>query len=168
MLKKFAPFLFAALLTLAPVQSAAAWEEVCVNFPLGKTWFIAHFSVVHSYSFKTKGMPGIIPARDKRRHFTAPAHTIKNRRARARTATHSGSFGANGSRCVDISHIPNGGGFAVYVVTAHSEERAHCATPKSNPNMWMRQNTRSPNRKIWWQAYGIDSSPRCYFWRETG
>ena len=167
MLKKITPLLFAALLTLAPVQFAAAWEEACVNFPLGKTWFIGHFGVVGPYGFK-HGMPRSFPSRHapKSYYHYAPKHTL-GRSGRADVVRYSESFGANGSRCVNITHILDGEDFAVYVITAGGYTVAHCATPKSNPNMWMRQNARNPNRKIWWQAYGADLSPRCYFWRES-
>lgn len=170
MLKKIivsAAFAFAAVL---PAPPAVAWDEVCVHFPQWKTWYTGHFSVVHDHSFHKFGMPSHIPDsfnRDLDRDFAvaAPRHTVKRGARPADHALHSDNFGMNSSRCVDIRHIPEGEGFAVYVRTS-TGPLAHCATHRSNPDMYYKQAKR-PHRKIWWRGTGVAWSPSCHFWRES-
>ena len=50
----------AATTLAAPVRNAAAWSEVCVHLPAWRTWFAAHFYVVHDFDAETPGLPALV------------------------------------------------------------------------------------------------------------
>ena len=165
MFKKITAALTFAVVALAPVAPAAAWEEVCMKFPLWKTAFIGFFSVIHDYQFQN-GLPRSISSRNfKGADIQLPRHIANDKNPRTENVVFSGNFAANQSQCVDIRHIPNGQNFVVLVHTTW-EAIAHCSTHSSNPNIWYTQQQR-PFRKIWWQAWGAAGSPTCHYWRET-
>ena len=161
MLKKTAAVVFAAAWSLAPAQTAAAWNEVCVKFPLWKTAFVGHFTVVHDHHME-RAMPRRIPDRGKDGVVSdAPKHTITRGSRSAREGIHSGNFAANQSRCVDIRRIPEGRPFAVYV---RANGVAHCATHESNPRMYYKQRPgKFRHNQIWFEGWGVDGYPSCKF-----
>ena len=164
MLKKTASLLFAAALSLAPVQTAAAWDQLCMKFPLWKTAYVGHFTVVHGRDFN-RAMPSHVPDRDVAQiKIPAPDHTVTRGSRPVWDAVHSGKFAANQSRCVDLSAIPNGRHFAVYVITGWSSGIAHCATHESNPNLYYtQQDGKFQFNQIWFEGWGSSPQPRCKF-----
>ena len=170
MLKKIAAILTFAVAALMPVAPAAAWDEVCVHFPLWKTAFAGDFAVVYDYDFRGTGLPSHFPSRryspsGGNLPITTPHHLINYKSKPATVATISGTFGAGKTRCVTIGKIRNGQDFTVFVRTTLGTV-AHCSTHSSNPNKWYTQQQR-PFRKIWWQSWGVVGSPTCQYWRET-
>ena len=172
MLKKITSFMLAALTTLtltlalAPAQNAAAWDEVCVKFPLWRTAFVGRFLVIHNHDFYA-GAPSFVPDRDYPRLSVPILKSVPGPRSRgARQALYSGDFTAGKSRCVSIRHVTNNSSFAVFAQTTWGQATTLCSTHSSNPNIWYNQQQR-PYRKIWFEAWGAAGSPRCAYWRET-
>ena len=180
MLKKITPFLLAVLtaltLALAPAQNAAAWDRVCMHFPLWKTWYAGRFYVTHTF----QGRPGKVPnsvylgsgyrVRVRLPHFGRETDPAPN--AHANSQIVSSDISANKSACVDIRGIPNGQPFFVHVGSFFGgsgptgEGNVLCKTHRSNPNPWYTQQNR-PYKTLWYHAWGVVRSPKCEFKHES-
>ena len=171
MLKKIPPLLLAALtaltLALAPAQSAAAWERVCMHLPLWHTWFAARFHVVSDFSTGYHvSVPGSIWDWERKKQLRILPHqdlgaSLNNR---ATGFQRSAVIGANASRCLDISAMRPGTPFIVYT---HVEggKAVLCKTHPDNPKPWYFQ-AKTRYREIWYKSWGASQSPRCEFTHE--
>ena len=171
MLKKCIPLVFAAVAALAPVRAANAWDEVCVKLPLWKTWFSAKFAVVHDFD---QSADGSLPAKHPLSPGSRPhdfSDVIPNSTdTDAKSAVYSGKIAVNQSRCVDISGIPNGEPFFVFVLvdsaSISSSSGVVCETHPSNPNRFYNQQNR-PYSKMWFESWGPVWGPKCKFTNES-
>ena len=155
MLKKFAILIFAAAAMLLPAAPAAAWGEVCMKLPSWKTWFAGHLTVVPVYD-PERGADRLLPSRGYplyERHVPAP-NEITSRRILV-----------NQSKCVDIRTIPYGTPFIVYIHVVEGKARL-CETHPSNSDPWYHRTDR-PYRKLWYEAWGTSSNPKCKFVYES-
>ena len=178
MLKKIIPIAFAAAAMLLPAAPAAAWEQVCMKFPFGKAWYAGYLVVVHGFiphSLPTMVLLSGTLVHGKKERLKPGIGTNRNNRAiagRENIAVGgkivSGRIHAAQTRCVDISEIPEGDPFIVYVDTAETgpDGAAHlCETHSSNPNGWYLQTNR-PYRTLHYDAWGASWAPRCKFTHE--
>ena len=60
---RFRNFLLAALLAV-PAAPAGAWDELCMHFPLGKTWFAGRFYLIHDFQLDGLKVPARILGED--------------------------------------------------------------------------------------------------------
>ena len=166
MLKKIVPFIFAVAAALLPAAPAAAWEQVCMKLPLGKAAFAATFTVVHGF-WAHWGIPNAynVPGERLRRPVPPELNPYEGHNP-ADGAIVSGSIVVNKSKCVDISGVENGEPFIVYVDSGWYGAIRLCETHRNNPDKWYFQQNR-PYRTLWYEAWGVASSPKCAFVRES-
>ena len=174
MLKKIIPITVAAVAMLLPVAPAAAWDEVCLHLRgSARTWFIGQLNIVHGFD-AARGNPSSYPP-------PRPRLTIDLREKRvfmpwlngggeadpnpAETRLRSGNISANRTACESIAHLRPGEPFLVFLNT-YRENKVLCETHESNPNDWYLQTNR-PYRKIFFNAWGAEWSPKCHFNHES-
>ena len=170
MLKKITVLAFAAAAML-PAAPAGAWDQVCMKLPLWKTWFSANFHIVYDFSTASG------------RRYPTPTVCGRQKTGRRGAIDHpqgrwegTGDISANGridspsihvnqTKCADISEIPEGRPFIVYI-HPHSGHPALCETHRSNPDKWYHQQTR-PYRTLNYESTGVAGRPTCKFARES-
>ena len=167
MLKKLSVFVVVLAAALAPVSPAAAWQQVCMKLPLGKAAFSATLNVVHGFN-PALGIPTAYRAHGQNYHHGLPGELGPFERPNPANGliTSNGYILANQSKCVDISEVPEGDYFIVYVDPSWNGNARLCATHPSNPHRWYAQ-TRRPYHTLWYEAWGAVWSPECEFKYES-
>ena len=166
MLKKILPFIFAFAAMALPVNGAAAWERVCMKLPLWKTGYAAKLVVVHGFPTED-GIPTHQDIPGTSRDAPLPESlggNSRNGRVVAAGGVSSGVFAVNQGRCVDITGIPEGAPFIVYVQPEGGTARL-CETHPSNPDPWYLQTTR-PYQTLQYEAWGTTFNAKCKFTHE--
>ena len=145
MLKKFASIAVVLSLALIPVRSAAAWGEVCVQFPLWESGYEGGFTVTH--------------LRERRGGWGSAGLIVVSERVSDRVFP-------DDHGCVDISDIPAGDKFAVSVIPHFSRHlTAICAL---EADAWAAPWADKPDFNsgaVWFTARGSEESPVCEFSR---
>ena len=169
MLKKFIPAIVAAVFALTPVHTADAWDEVCVHFPLWKTWFSGKFIVVSGFDSENDSLPAKFgPNLNRPRDFSDLIDNTTDDTARG--AVYSSKMVVNQSRCVSIRDVDVDERFFVFILadsaSISSSVGVVCETHSSNPNRFYHQTNR-PYRKIWFESWGAVWSPKCKYTHES-
>ena len=166
MLKKIAVLAFAAAAML-PAAPAGAWDQVCMNLPLWKTWFSGNFHVVYDFSTALGEIPGSYypEERGSRGSIGLPKELNGSLNVRANGQIRSSSVHVNQTKCVDISKIPQGEPFIVYF-HADFGRAVLCGTHRSNPDKWYHQTNR-PYRTLNYKSTGTSLNTRCEYTHES-
>ena len=165
MLKKAAVLTF-AVAAMLPAAPAGAWEQICMKLPLWKTWYAANFHVVHSFhTNRGNDIPNSYYVPERRASMKLPDELGGTYNSRADGHIKSPDIIVTQTRCVDITEIPDGEPFFVYI-HPHAGNAALCETHRSNPNKWNHQQNR-PYRTLHYESWGGAAHAKCKFTRES-
>lgn len=145
MFKKFAFIACVLTLALVPFRPAAAWGEVCVEFPLWDSGYEGFFIVTH--------------LRERRGGWGSAGMVVVSERASERIFPDE-------HRCVDISNIPPGDKFAVSVSPHFAPHLTALCAPEGEAwaAPWL-DKPDSHSGAVWFVARGSEESPICEFAR---
>ena len=163
MLKKLASVACVFALALVPVRPAAAWGEVCVEFPLWEASYDGTFIV---------SRVGVDPSSRSGGQSAPSGHE-------------SELIFPDGHECVDVSDIPAGEKFMVVVRPQFAPDHSTLCVPgvgnesrlagrgeqgKGKYGAWIEPWVTKPDSNsgaLWFRARGSESSPACAFSRAT-
>ena len=166
MLKKIAVLAFAAAAML-PAAPAGAWDQVCMKLPLWKAWFSSNFHIAYDFPTASGKIPGSYYTKKtgRRGAIDLPKGLNGSRDISANGRIDSPSVHINQTKCADISEIPQGKPFIVYI-HPHSGNPAVCETHHSNPDKWYYQTNR-PYRTLNYETTGVAGRPKCRYTHES-
>ena len=167
MLKKIAVLAFAAAAIL-PAAPAGAWDQVCMNLPLWKTWFAGSGYVVYDFPTASGKIPGsYYPEKEGARLRPLPLPKDLNGSADviAQDQVRTSTIHVNQTKCVNISKIPQGKPFIVYFLPDFGKA-VLCGTHHSNPDKWYHQTNR-PYRTLNYETTGTTFNAKCVYARES-
>ena len=162
-LKKAAILAFAA--AMLPAAPAGAWDQICMKLPLWKTWYAANFHVVHSFHTNAGDIPNAYYMPERRASMKLPNELGGTYNSRADGRIKSPGIAVNQTKCVDITEIPDGEPFFVYIHPPLRKRRPP-QNHHSNLDKWNHQQNR-PYRTLNYESWGGVAHAKCKFTRES-